>query len=441
MKSTLSFFAVALATATAAPSTDVTWNYDTCDPGPRTVIPPKTQCPGAVKGLQIIDLDNSNWVYNITEGETLNVPAVLGDPVKDEKRYTLRAVVDGSPSYVSFYEGQRLHRVDDAAPFTYTSDTLLHDLTISGPKYYAAETEDGLKCGVSFRVEGNAFECMEYKKKTWIPELPPCEGDACQGCVMKRAAHLMKFDAWPEREDVWIQIMLIETGKIFNFTREGWNFMDESGNDSYMVSGVFQLYDDAIYNEMYNAQFGEGIALQFVSSRGYGGWNTCTYSPIGIDVYDSGKVDRINGEFNINIDGNYESGTGGNGDEELNEWFSPDVGILVHDPPADGVVSGKHLLGDMGGVYPDGYAKLSQYDTDHDGVVNGDELALFRIWMDANSNAHLDDGELYTLAHFNIVGISTKHKCHVSVAYVQTTNDKGEVEIKEIMTEDLWFSR
>ena len=408
---------------------------DTCDPGPRTILPKKT-CPGAVTGFQIIDLDDPLFYYNITEGETIDLVTALGDKA-DEKRFTLRAVVDGTPSFVSFYQGKRSERIDTTAPFYFSDDVLLHDLTVSGPKFFAAEADDGLKCGVSFRVDGNAHECIKYNDRDWIPDLNPCEGDACQGCVMKRAAHLMKFDAWPEREDVWIQIMIIESGKILNFTRDNWEFLDENGNDSYMTTGVFQLYDDAIYNEMYNAQYGEGIALQFVSKRGPGGWNTCTYSPIGIDVYETGHVDRIFGEFTINIDGDYESGTGGNGDEELNEWFAPNVGILVHDPPADGVVSGKHLLGDMGGVYPDGYAKLATFDDDHDGVVNGAELDLFHIWIDANENAHLDDGELHGLSDFNIVGLSTKHDCHRSVAYVE--RDDGSID--EIVTEDLWFSR
>lgn len=409
----------------------------TCDPGPRTIIP-KKKCPGMVSGFQIIDLDNPLFVYNITEGETVDIPTVLGDK-PESKRYTLRALVDGSPTSVSFYQGKRLERQDVTAPFYYSDDILLHDLILSGPKFFAAEADDdGLKCGVSFRVDGNPHECLKASdREDWIRELTPCEGDACQGCVMKRAAHLMKFDAWPEREDVWIQIMIIETGKIYNFTREGWNFMDADGHDSYMNSGEFQLYDDAIYNDMYNAQFGEGIALQFVSSVGPGGWNTCTYSPIGIDVYENGRVGRITGEFNINIDGDYDSGTGDNGDEELNEWFAPDVGILVHDPPADGTVSGKHLLGDMGGIYPDGYAKLATFDSDHDGVVNGAELDLFHIWIDGNSNAHLDVGELYNMSHFNIVGVSTMHDCHKSKAYVQRSDGK----IDEIETEDLWFSR
>lgn len=90
-----------------------------------------------VTGFKIINLDDPAFSYSITEGETLDVRAVLGSKA-EEKRYTLEAIVDGSPSYVSFYQGKRLERSDDTAPFLYSDNTLLYDLTVSGPKFFAA---------------------------------------------------------------------------------------------------------------------------------------------------------------------------------------------------------------------------------------------------------------------------------------------------------------
>jgi hypothetical protein len=69
-----------------------------------------------------------------------------------------------------------------------------------------------------------------------------------------------------------------------------------------------------------------------------------------------------------------------------------------------------------------------------DGEVSGpDELALFHIWVDANSNAHMDAGELKSLQQYNIEAFYTMHDCRKSMA--RLTNGT------EILTEDLWFSR
>jgi hypothetical protein len=214
--------------------------------------------------------------------------------------------------------------------------------------------------------------------------------------------------------------------------------------------------------------------MQFYSTRrGPGGWNSCIFSPIGIDITRSSKVHMIEGNFSINIDGNQNTSTGfDDGDEYLNFWFGPQVGILVHDPPnrehganATGEITGAHLIGDMGGQFADGYAKLATFDLNQgtlrsvcfvsmvvsfprilcshfnpihsfnstDGEVSGTELEKFHLWVDANSNAHMDPGELKTLQQYNIVSLYTMHDCRKSRAIL--------ADGTEILTEDLWFSR
>lgn len=72
-----------------------------------------------------------------------------------------------------------------------------------------------------------------------------------------------------------------------------------------------------------------------------------------------------------------------------------------------GASTGKHLFGDMGSLFKSGYQKLAAvHDGNHGGNVAGSELPGLAIWVDANSNAKVDAGELKSLAEYNIVGFS-----------------------------------
>jgi len=260
-------------------------------------------------------------------------------------------------------------------------------------------------------------------------------------CVLKRASSLFKFDEWPEREDVYIQIRLAGTDTVYNFKRETTGFPGEGGVDNYGNAAEFYVCGHAInrddestwcpeFKAMYYAQTGmggQGIDMQFVSERGPGGWNSCKYSPIALDVINKGSVDRIYGDFAIDIDGSGDL-------EELNEWFGPDEAILVHNVTYDTIVTGTHFFGDMGGKYSDGYQKLANlFDKNKDNKISGPELEGFKLWIDANSNALLDAGELHELKDYEVTEIGTVHDGnHVSWAKM-----KGQI----IMTEDLWFSR
>jgi len=241
-------------------------------------------------------------------------------------------------------------------------------------------------------------------------DIPP------QSCVLKRGSQLMKFEEWPEREDVYIEIWVLGTDRIYKFTNLDTDLPE------------FHIDDQEIFEDLRSAQDADGIAMQFVSKNGPGGWNTCKYSPIGLDIDGSGKVERIEGEFFIDIDGSGDI-------EELNEWFAPTEGILLvgkENDFEDGV-TGEHLLGDMGGLYTDGFHKLQEWDKNGDGIVSGNELNKFFIWVDANFNAAVDSGELHELEDYGIVGLPTTHENHLAMAELE---DGGEM-----VMEDLWFSR
>eukprot|EP00977_Amphora_coffeiformis_P016500 scaffold5125_cov156-Amphora_coffeaeformis.AAC.9 len=271
-----------------------------------------------------------------------------------------------------------------------------------------------------------------------------CAGEACtlvkNSCTLKLNEPNFVFTKWPERAgDITVQIRVVDTGEVFEFSQDTTGFLDyrDQSTSTYKDRPEFFLPADmyAVLRPIKEA--GGSLEMQFVNADGPGGWILCYYSPIGFDIWFNGYVERIYGNFTIDIDGDADSGIGENhGDDEfLHEWFGPSVGILVHDPPADGAVSGEHLLGDMGGEYLDGYDKLASFDLNEDGIISGDELTGFYLWVDANSNAHLDYdlSELTELSDYGIVSIFTNHTDHKSWALL--------ADGTKMMTEDLWFSR
>jgi len=165
------------------------------------------------------------------------------------------------------------------------------------------------------KCEETCVEMTDFAKKTQegydlcpcndtpppgTPEFPP------QSCVLKRGSQLFKFEEWPEREDVKIQIQVVATGKIYEFARED---LDTS-------VPAFYIENMDVFMDLKNAQDASGIQFRFVGNRGPGGWNTCKYSPIGLDLDQSGAVEYIEKEVTIDITGDGDM-------DELSEWFAP----------------------------------------------------------------------------------------------------------------------
>jgi hypothetical protein len=161
-----------------------------------------------------------------------------------------------------------------------------------------------------------------------------------------------------------------------------------------------------------------------------GGWGVCNYNtPIALDLDRSGAVERIAGEWHIDVTGTGDLKT-------LHEWFAPTEGILIDAavPVVDGVVTGEHLFGDMGGTFADGFVKLGLHDNDQDGIISGDELEGFAVWVDANSNAKVDAGEVRPLTEVGVRSLIVMHdESYQSFASM----DDGSL----MLMEDLWFAR
>jgi hypothetical protein len=268
-------------------------------------------------------------------------------------------------------------------------------------------------------------------------------------CTLKRALHVMRYSPnWPAaarayfEENIQVQILAHNSGTIYTY----------NVSDIDTTQAEFHIDNEDEFLDMYDENLDkeeQGVSFRFVSPRGEGEWNSCNYSPIAIDLNRDGKVTRIRPKDVRRKEG-WTIDITGDGDEEyLNEWFGPKEGILVdlsgkydmfeeeatkHGRRVqDLIITGVHLLGDQGGQYTDGFAKLKKRDADANGIVEAKELIGLHIWIDSNSNARLDNKELSNLADHKIVGLRVTHIGMKSTAILANG--------KEIMTEDLWLNR
>jgi hypothetical protein len=103
-------------------------------------------------------------------------------------------------------------------------------------------------------------------------------------------------------------------------------------------------------------------------------------------------------------------------------WVSKTDGLLVMDRNADGAINdGSELFGSSttlldGTRAADGYAALSELDTNHDGVVSSTDagFAKLQVWVDSNSDGVSTAGELRSLAELGISNISVLAERNIS---------------------------
>ncbi len=92
------------------------------------------------------------------------------------------------------------------------------------------------------------------------------------------------------------------------------------------------------------------------------------------------------------------------------EWLGSTEGILVWNPKGNKLLqpTGKDFFGHdtWGKAWDDGSAAFRTLDKDGNGAVEGEELASVWVWLDANSDAKVQEGELITLAEAGIDSIT-----------------------------------
>ena len=103
-----------------------------------------------------------------------------------------------------------------------------------------------------------------------------------------------------------------------------------------------------------------------------------------------------------------------NGKPVQTGWVSAGDGLLVMDRNGDqsindgGELFGSSTLLANGTKAPDGYAALSELDSNKDGVINQADGAFAKlgVWIDSNSDGHSGSGEIKTLTELGIKQLS-----------------------------------
>lgn len=92
------------------------------------------------------------------------------------------------------------------------------------------------------------------------------------------------------------------------------------------------------------------------------------------------------------------------------EWVGPTEGILVWNSKGDKTLqpTGREFFGHdtWGKNWEDGSGAFRTLDKNGNGAVDGDELASVWVWLDANSDAKVQEGELTTLAQKGIDSVA-----------------------------------
>ncbi len=91
-------------------------------------------------------------------------------------------------------------------------------------------------------------------------------------------------------------------------------------------------------------------------------------------------------------------------------WISSSDGLLAIDNNGNGKVDNRSEL--FGGGVGEGFAKLSSFDSNKDGIVSsGDRnFGSLKIWRDGNSNGVTDAGEMQALSAFGIQSLNLAHQ-------------------------------
>lgn len=132
----------------------------------------------------------------------------------------------------------------------------------------------------------------------------------------------------------------------------------------------------------------------------------------------------------------------GDGIKERTGWVSPKDGLLAIDENNNGRIDNiNELIGDLG---RSGFTELSAYDLNKDKLINASDavFAKLRVWVDANSNAITDAGELKNLPSLNIKSIDLNYTLVDFTAEGNKIHEKSEFQYTNGVTglaADIWF--
>ena len=178
---------------------------------------------------------------------------------------------------------------------------------------------------------------------------------------------------------------------------------DENGNGG--NGGPIDLNDPSNYSSFGNilaASIGSGIQglndwIDGVAD--YYGLSFFFGSPLVLDLDGDGieLISKENSTVFWDIDED--------GFSEASGWIAPDDGFLAVDLDGDGTINSHAEL--FGSITVDGFSVLSNYDTNLDSVIDGNDTQYgdLLVWQDVNGNGISETGELFTLSDLDIVSI------------------------------------
>lgn len=90
-------------------------------------------------------------------------------------------------------------------------------------------------------------------------------------------------------------------------------------------------------------------------------------------------------------------------------WVSGEDALLAIDNNNNGVIDDRSEL--FGGEIGEGFAKLATFDSNDDGVVDGNDVGFsdLLIWQDADEDALTDGGELLSLESAGVASLDTSY--------------------------------
>lgn len=129
---------------------------------------------------------------------------------------------------------------------------------------------------------------------------------------------------------------------------------------------------------------------------------------------------------------------------ERTAWAAGGDGLLALDRNANGRIDAQNELFGNGGAFSDGFAALRALDTNADNAITSadTEFANLRVWIDADTDAVTDAGELHTLNSLGITSIALNATILSGVL-----NNENTVSHRSTFTmngqtrtvEDIWF--
>jgi hypothetical protein len=192
---------------------------------------------------------------------------------------------------------------------------------------------------------------------------------------------------------------LVDTG--------GWQGNILPGNNQSDMNKYF-MGRQSPYDKLWN-NISDGVSEIFNSAME---WIQPRRDPLMLDLNGNGlETDGVAATGPILFDHD------GDGIKTSTGWVSQNDGFLVLDRNGNGTIdNGTELFGDStpivaGGTAADGFAALTQEDTNHDAQVNNRDAnwGNLRVWRDQNQNGTSEKGELFSLNEMGIASFNGKH--------------------------------